>query len=976
MPLKGPMDSKPIIIKETRMVRHVHWMKELELTGRRQPRNTVTKHRQLPGHTYKLHCFKMPKGCPEGEAFALPATYNRACEDGSNEIRAMYLAQSLIKCSSESGKEGGELMITFFCQSSGTQSLLVLKPSKPVEWRVVRRHRQSVTTIALTEDDSRGFSASKDGTIIHWDVETGACEKYEWPRQEASTSSSNAGSKNLKNKGFKKQGSKHVLALAVSSDGRYLATGGLDRYIHLWDTRTREHIQAFPGHRGAVSCLAFRQGTQQLISGSFDRTIKLWSVEDRSYIDTLYGHQSEILMVDCLRKERVLSAGRDHTLRLWKVLEVHIKPKCYLFPTFAHCRLLLVLSEHYLGAFFRGLQNLMFFLLAWAFGKVSNLPHRPLIQGPSAPGLDSYALCSFQRLILILILRLLFKLSEPWCPLLEEKALLSGVWTTQNSVLPVHGCHLLSVHYCLLPMTVSFSIIAAEFGVPPFIVSTLFDIVTLLHRIRCIADTASGEVTTLLAGFGIHIEHLPSSQFSIDAPHMMLEDINQGIRELSSRLYIQMEILLHFLRLPRVPLSVLQMPGPEIDHQFFLVTTAPLALDARTDGIGSSSTPGCDYWSSLRGELRKECEDFLDVTARRKRGLLECMRDCLVESENPAIVVYTLHGITVVALPWVTGLLHKLQGIVMAMKSMKDGILRHHGCLPMKMLRGYYELPGGIKQINAAGMGQHSTENIQFGMFESDDADTCFQLWVPVPEETQLVFRGHAASLECCCFVNNEEFISGSDDGSIELWTLLRKKPVFIAKNAHGPSVLQNVSVDLSTRECPDEELTTRQLSNGIDTGKLFTIYKYETEFTCSAVSCFFAALSFWIIPCYLILKWNGHVAPQMRVSSAVESWVGAVAVCRGSDLVASGAGDGMVRLWAIESGNKSLQTVHDIPLFNIGWVPTSPYIHWGFVMMLFKMLLSFSWWCSIFVAMVGVETSRDPIMKAPGSGGVRLDVW
>ena len=81
------------------------------------------------------------------------------------------------------------------------------------------------------------------------------------------------------------------------------------------------YVQAFNGHKGAVMGLTFRQGTQQLMSCSLDRYIKLWSVEDRSYIDTLYGYQSDIMAIDCLRQERILSAGRDRTctLRLWKV---------------------------------------------------------------------------------------------------------------------------------------------------------------------------------------------------------------------------------------------------------------------------------------------------------------------------------------------------------------------------------------------------------------------------------------------------------------------------------------------------------------------------------------------------------------------------------------------------------------------------------------------------------------------------------
>lgn len=64
-----------------------------------------------------------------------------------------------------------------------------------------------------------------------------------------------------------------------------------------------------------------------------------------------------------------------------------------------------------------------------------------------------------------------------------------------------------------------------------------------------------------------------------------------------------------------------------------------------------------------------------------------------------------------------------------------------------------------------------------------------------VPEESQLVFRAPAASLECCCFISDDEFLSGSDDGSVEHWSVMRKKPLHIVKNAHPlltPNNLEN----------------------------------------------------------------------------------------------------------------------------------------------------------------------------------------
>lgn len=69
--------------------------------------------------------------------------------------------------------------------------------------------------------------------------------------------------------------------------------------------------------------------------------------------------------------------------------------------------------------------------------------------------------------------------------------------------------------------------------------------------------------------------------------------------------------------------------------------------------------------------------------------------------------------------------------------------------------------------------------------------------WWKVPEESRLVYRSSTSALECCCLAGNDEFLSGSDDGSIELWSVLRKKPVSIVKNAHTLSALKK-QVDLN----------------------------------------------------------------------------------------------------------------------------------------------------------------------------------
>lgn len=113
-----------------------------------------------------------------------------------------------------------------------------------------------------------------------------------------------------------------VLAVAVSSSGKFVATGGADKRLIIWSAEDLTPLRIFSQHRDAITSLAFRRGTNHLYSGSKDRTIKTWSLDELAYVETLFGHQDEVADVSALAQERCVSVGaRDRTARLWKVAE-------------------------------------------------------------------------------------------------------------------------------------------------------------------------------------------------------------------------------------------------------------------------------------------------------------------------------------------------------------------------------------------------------------------------------------------------------------------------------------------------------------------------------------------------------------------------------------------------------------------------------------------------------------------------------
>ena len=98
--------------------------------------------------------------------------------------------------------------------------------------------------------------------------------------------------------------------MAFSPDGRYLASGGLDRTLRLWDRATGNEIRAFYGHEGFVRGLAFSPDGRWLLSASEDKSLKLWEVASGRPLAAFHGHQSFTSCVAFSPDGRLARLGR------------------------------------------------------------------------------------------------------------------------------------------------------------------------------------------------------------------------------------------------------------------------------------------------------------------------------------------------------------------------------------------------------------------------------------------------------------------------------------------------------------------------------------------------------------------------------------------------------------------------------------------------------------------------------------------
>lgn len=193
-------------------------------------------------------------------------------------------------------------------------------------------HSGSITSVAFLPD-GRLVSASNDGSMIVWNAQlreySNFSESHDNAVRAVATSDKliasaswdctvklwNSSSMHLANTLYGH--TDWVDTCAFDPKGQWLASGGRDNNVILWDLKTRSPT-ILTGHTNWVSIVAFSDDGKYLVSGSYDKTVRVWDVAKKTCVQVLSGHKGPVTGAAFTPNGgRVLSTALDGVLHLW-----------------------------------------------------------------------------------------------------------------------------------------------------------------------------------------------------------------------------------------------------------------------------------------------------------------------------------------------------------------------------------------------------------------------------------------------------------------------------------------------------------------------------------------------------------------------------------------------------------------------------------------------------------------------------------
>lgn len=112
-----------------------------------------------------------------------------------------------------------------------------------------------------------------------------------------------------------------VHGMAISPDGKILASADNNGKITYWDPTSGKSIRDWQGHEKGIDHLVFSADGSLLVSGGWDSRAIVWDATTGKKVRELVGHKDNVWpVVISPDGKTIVTAGRDGTIRLWDMM--------------------------------------------------------------------------------------------------------------------------------------------------------------------------------------------------------------------------------------------------------------------------------------------------------------------------------------------------------------------------------------------------------------------------------------------------------------------------------------------------------------------------------------------------------------------------------------------------------------------------------------------------------------------------------
>ncbi|OFX85306.1 MAG: hypothetical protein A2W99_14930 [Bacteroidetes bacterium GWF2_33_16] len=110
------------------------------------------------------------------------------------------------------------------------------------------------------------------------------------------------------------------LAVKFTPDGKYIVSAGREERVRLWDVNTGKMVREMKGHRDQILSMDISPDGRYAITGSIDKMIKLWDIQMGVFLKDFKGHRDQVSSVAFSPDgKKVVSGSADKTIKEWNV---------------------------------------------------------------------------------------------------------------------------------------------------------------------------------------------------------------------------------------------------------------------------------------------------------------------------------------------------------------------------------------------------------------------------------------------------------------------------------------------------------------------------------------------------------------------------------------------------------------------------------------------------------------------------------